>query len=121
MSSNVKRAARVKRHARVRAKVSGTTARPRLCVYRSLQHVYAQVIDDTNGHTMVSASTVDPEIVKDKDNKKKSDLAGIVGLLIAKRALDAGITEVVFDRGGYKYHGRVKTLADAARKGGIKF
>ncbi len=121
MSKDVARAGRYKRHARVRAKISGTTERPRLCVYRSLVHIYAQVIDDTKGCTIVSASTVDPEIVKDTEGKKKADQAEMVGLLVAKRALEAGITQVVFDRGGYKYHGRVKTLADGARKGGIKF
>ena len=121
MSKDVARAARYKRHTRVRAKISGTTERPRLCVYRSLQHIYAQIIDDTQGHTLVAASTVDPEIVKETEGKKKSDQAEMVGLLVAKRALDAGITQVVFDRAGYKYHGRVKTVADAARKGGIKF
>jgi len=121
VSKDVARAGRYKRHARGRAKISGTADRPRLCVYRSLQHIYAQVIDDTRGCTLVSASTVDPEIVKDRDGKQKSDQAEMVGLLIAKRALEAGITKVVFDRGGYKYHGRVKTLADGARKGGIKF
>ncbi len=121
MSKDVARAGRLKRHARVRAKISGTAERPRLCVYRSLQHIYAQVIDDTKGCTLVSASTVDPEIAKDMDGKKKLDQAEMVGLLIAKRALEAGITQVVFDRGGYKYHGRVMTLADGARKGGIKF
>jgi large subunit ribosomal protein L18 len=121
VSKDVARTARYKRHARVRAKISGTTAKPRLCVYRSLQHIYAQVVDDTQGRTLVAASTVDTEIIKDKDGKKKADQAEMVGLLVAKRALDAGITQVVFDRGGYKYHGRVKTLADAARKGGMKF
>ena len=121
MSKDVARAGRLKRHTRVRAKISGTTERPRLCVYRSLLHIYAQVIDDTKGCTLVSASTKDPEIAKDMDGKKKSDQAEMVGLLVAKRALEAGITQVVFDRGGYKYHGRVKTLADGARKGGIKF
>ncbi len=115
------RAARYRRHARVRAKIKGTTERPRLCVYRSAVHIYAQIIDDTKGCTVVSASTVDPGIVSASDGKNKTDQAEMVGLLIAKRALDAGITQVVFDRGGYKYHGRVKSLADGARKGGIKF
>lgn len=121
MSKDVARARRYKRHARVRAKISGTAERPRLCVYRSLQHIYAQVIDDTRSCTLVSASTVDPEIARNTNAKQKSDQAEMVGLLVAKRALEAGITQVVFDRGGYKYHGRVKTLADGARKGGIKF
>ena len=121
MSKDATRVARHKRHARVRAKISGTSDRPRLCVYRSLQHIYAQIIDDTQGRTLVSASTVDPEIARDIEGKKKLDQAEMDGLLVARRALEAGVTQVVFDRGGYKYHGRVKTLADAARKGGIKF
>jgi len=116
-----KRAARYGRHARVRDKVRGSTSMPRLCVFRSLQHIYAQVIDDSQGHTLASASTVDPEIKSEKDSKKKTAQAELVGSLVAKRALDAGIKQVVFDRGGYKYHGRVKTLAESARKGGLKF
>lgn len=113
--------ARYKRHARVRAKVEGTTAKPRLCVFRSLNHVYAQVIDDSRGCTLSSASTIDPEIKNDLAGKSKTDKSKLVGALIAKRALDNGINEVAFDRGGYKYHGRVKALAEAAREGGLKF
>jgi len=115
------RLARQKRHARVRQKVKGTPSRPRLCVFRSLNHVYAQVIDDTKGHTLVSASTLDPEIRPETDGKTKTSKAELVGMMIAKRALSKGIKEVVFDRGGYKYHGRVKALAEAARQGGLKF
>jgi large subunit ribosomal protein L18 len=113
--------ARQKRHARVRAKVRGIAARPRLAVYRSLNNIYAQVIDDDRGHTLVAASTATPEIKAEMNGKNKSSHAGLVGSLVAKRALDMGITQVVFDRGGYKYHGRVKSLAEAARKGGLKF
>ena len=115
------RIARVRRHARVRAKVKGTALSPRLCVFRSLDHVYAQVIDDVQGHTLISASTLDPEIKGELDGKMKKAQAELVGLLVAKRALTKGIKQVVFDRGGYKYHGRVKALADAARQGGLKF
>ena len=115
------RAARYRRHARVRAKVKGTTSRPRLCVYRSLNHIYAQVIDDSRGHTLISASTLDPEIEGEVVGKAKRDKAGLIGSLVANRALDKGINQIVFDRGGYKYHGRVKALAEAARQGGLKF
>ena len=115
------RAARSKRHARVRAKLKGTTSRPRLCVFRSLNHIYAQVIDDSRGHTLTSASTFESEIKSEADGKAKTDKSALVGSLIAKRALGEGISQVVFDRGGYKYHGRVKALAEAARQGGLKF
>ncbi len=114
-------AARYRRHARVRAKVEGTTSRPRLCVFRSLHHIYAQVIDDSRGHTLTSASTLDPEIKGETDSKTKTGKSELIGSLIAKRALSEGINQVVFDRGGYKYHGRVKALAEAARQGGLKF
>lgn len=121
MKTSEPRAARIRRHARVRAKVAGTTARPRLCVFRSLNHIYAQVIDDSKGYTLASASTLDPEIRNDLDGKAKTPQAGLVGALVAKRALANGVEQVVFDRGGYKYNGRVKTLAEAARQGGLKF
>jgi len=101
--------------------VEGTASRPRLCVFRSLNHIYAQVIDDEKRHTLVTASTLDTEIKSEADGKAKSAQAQLVGSLVAKRALDNGIKEVVFDRGGYKYHGRVKALAEAARKAGLKF
>ena len=113
--------ARQRRHARVREQVSGTPDRPRLCVFRSLKHIHAQVIDDTQGHTLVSASTLDSEVRSQLNNKDKTAQAAIVGDVLAKRAVEAGITQVVFDRGGYKYHGRVKSLADAARKSGLDF
>jgi len=102
-------------------KVSGTDSRPRLCVFRSLNHIYAQVIDDTQGHTLVSASTLEAEIKSNKNGKTKTDIAEMVGSLLAKRAVEKGISQVAFDRGGNKYHGRIKALADAARKGGLKF
>ncbi len=116
-----KRLARRRRHARVRARVSGTTERPRLCVFRSLKHIYAQVIDDSLANTLVSASTLEAEVRTEFDAKDKAAQAAAVGKVLAKRALDAGIETVVFDRGGYKYHGRVKSLADAAREAGLKF
>ena len=115
------RVARNRRHARVRAKVQGAPSRPRLCVFRSLNHIYAQVIDDSQGHTIAAASTLDPAIKGDAAGKAKSDKARLVGSLIAKHALKKGINEIVFDRGGYKYHGRVKALAEAARQEGLKF
>ena len=115
------RLARQRRHQRVRAKIAGTAARPRLCVFRSLSHIYAQVIDDEKGHTLVAASTLDKEIKGSADNKAKSAEAELVGSLVAKRALSQGVEQVVFDRGGYKYHGRVKALAEAARQAGLKF
>ncbi len=115
------RVARLKRHLRVRAKVKGTEARPRLCVFRGLNHIYAQVIDDTKGHTLASGSTLDPEIKGALDGKAKAAQAELVGALVARRALSLGIEQVAFDRGGYKYHGRVKALAEAARKEGLKF
>ena len=115
------KAARKGRHARVRARLKGSTGSPRLCVFRSLNHIYAQLIDDEKGHTLVTASTLDGEIKPGVDGKAKSARAGLVGELVAKRALDKGIKQVVFDRGGYKYHGRVKALAEAARKAGLKF
>lgn len=115
------RAARKSRHTRVRKRVLGTLARPRLCVFRSLKHIYAQVIDDGSGHTLAGASTLDAEIKVDLENKTKKEMAELVGTLVAKRAQDKGINQVVFDRGGYKYHGRVKALADAARGAGLGF
>ena len=116
-----KQQARKRRHARVRAKVKGTSTRPRLCVYHSLNHIYAQVIDDSNGNTLAVASTLDPEIKTEANGKAKTEKAKLVGSLIARRALGKKISGVVFDRGGYKYHGRVKALAEAARQGGLKF
>ena len=121
MSKTNTREARNRRHVRVREKISGTAERPRLCVFRSLNHIYAQVIDDDHGNTLVTASTLDAEVKTEINGKKKAGRAELVGLLLAKRAADKGISQVAFDRGGFKYHGRVKALADAARKGGLKF
>jgi large subunit ribosomal protein L18 len=121
MKTNTPRLARIKRHARVRAKVEGTSDRPRLSVFRSLNHIYAQVIDDSKGVTLAAASTVDPEITGNLEGKAKKSQAELVGLAIAKRAIEKGVQQVVFDRGGYKYNGRVQALADAARKEGLKF
>ncbi len=115
------RVARQLRHARVRAKVEGTTLRPRLCVFRSLNHIYAQVIDDSKQHTLASASTLDVELVGELTGKSKTARAGLVGSLVARQALAEGVEEAAFDRGGYKYHGRVKALAEAARAAGLKF
>lgn len=117
-SKNLKRQ---KRHLRIRNKVSGTPERPRLSIYRSLNNMYAQIIDDVKGHTLVSASTLDKEI-KEKANKGgNKEAAKLVGELVAKRALEKGINTVVFDRGGYIYHGRVKELAEGAREAGLQF
>ena len=110
---------RKKRHLRVRQKVSGTGTKPRLSVCRSLRHIYAQISDDVEGQTLVSASTLDPDIKANP--KSKSEEAKLVGALLGKRAVDKGIEKVVFDRGGFKYHGRVKSLADGAREAGLKF
>ena len=116
------RAARVRRHIRVRKSVTGTPERPRLAVFRSLNHIYAQMIDDTAGHTLASASDLDADVRKSVDPKKtKSDVAGLVGEKLAGQAKEKGIKAAVFDRGGFRYHGRVKALAEAVRKGGVTF
>ncbi|MBI0580994.1 MULTISPECIES: 50S ribosomal protein L18 [Bacillaceae] len=114
-----KNAVRRKRHARVRAKLSGTSARPRLNVFRSNKHIYAQIIDDMNGVTLASASTLDKEL--NLESSSNVDAAQKVGELVAKRAAEKGISNVVFDRGGYLYHGRIQALADAARENGLQF
>lgn len=116
-----KRALRARRQARVRARIEGTTERPRLAVFRSLTNIYAQVIDDNAGHTLVSASSVDKELAPNLDGKSKTEVAKLVGQAVAARAVAAGISTVVFDRGGFKYHGRVAALADGAREGGLSF
>lgn len=116
-----KTASRDRRHRRVRAKVKGTAQRPRLNVYRSLANIFAQVIDDIDGKTLVSASTIDKEVAKQIGDKNKVDSAKLVGKILAERAKSAGITAVVFDRGGYRYHGRVAALAEGAREGGLEF
>jgi large subunit ribosomal protein L18 len=113
--------ARLRRHARVRKKLQGSADRPRLSVYRSLSHIYAQLIDDQSGRTLASASDLEPSARGTLNDKSKTEVAGIVGQLLAERALDQGLRRLVFDRGGFRYHGRVKALAEAARKAGLEF
>jgi large subunit ribosomal protein L18 len=113
--------ARERRHRRVRSKVSGSGDRPRLNVFRSLKHIYAQVIDDNAGHTLAAASTIDGELTAQCSGLDKTECAKLVGRVIADRAKAAGVSAVVFDRGGYQYHGRVKALAEAAREAGLEF
>jgi large subunit ribosomal protein L18 len=115
------RAARLRRHERVRERGVGTPQRPRLCVFRSLKHIYAQIIDDTVGHTIVAATDLEAGLRSNRDGKKKGEVATLVGEALAKKAKDKGIVAVVFDRGGFKYHGRVKALAEGVRKGGLTF
>ncbi|HOB91640.1 MAG: 50S ribosomal protein L18 [Bacillota bacterium] len=115
-----KRAA-ARRHLRVRKRVVGTPDRPRLNVYRSLAHIYAQIIDDVSGHTLVAASSLDPEIKESIGHGRNAEAAKAVGKLVAKRAQEKGIQQVVFDRGGHLYHGRIAALADGAREGGLVF
>ncbi len=114
-------AARIRRHRRARRLISGTPQRPRLAVFRSLNHIYAQVIDDSAGRTLVAASDVEADLRGQRNGKRKTEVAGLVGQALALRANEKGIKQVVFDRGGFKYHGRVKALAEAARKGGLVF
>ena len=122
MEKTVQRgAARKRRHRRVRKRVVGSSQRPRFNVFRSLNHIYAQVIDDTQGHTLAAASTQAPEIRDKVKGLTKTEQAKLVGGLLARRALERGVKKVTFDRGGYKYHGRVKSLAEAAREGGLEF
>ncbi len=113
--------ARKRRHIRVRKKVSGTADRPRLNVFRSLSHIYAQLIDDEAGVTLVAASTLDPEVRKQAADLPKLEQAKVVGKVLAERAREKGIQAVVFDRGGYVYHGRVRALAEASREAGLVF
>jgi large subunit ribosomal protein L18 len=113
--------AKTRRHERIRKKVFGTPDRPRLSVYRSLNHIYAQIIDDSRGNTLVAASTMDKDFIAQKGHKGNMGMAKKVGELIAKRALEKGLRKVVFDRGGYRYHGRVKAMADSAREAGLEF
>ena len=121
MAKSKRAAARERRHIRVRKKVHGTGDRPRLNVFRSLEHIYAQIIDDEQGVTLVSASTVENGLRSETDGMKKSEQAKVVGKALAQRAKEKGIETVVFDRGGYPYHGRVKALADGGREGGLVF
>ena len=120
--ARVRKTRRQVRHKRVRRKVFGSAERPRMAVFRSLNNIYVQIIDDAQGHTLVAASSLDPDVRGQiNGGKPKSEVAALVGSVIAERALDKGIKSVVFDRGGFKYHGRAKALADAARKGGLVF
>ena len=119
--SKTNSAMRTARHRRVRRKVRGVPERPRLAVFRSMSHIYAQVIDDSKGITLVSASSLESEVREQRGGKPKTEVSKLVGALVASRAVKKGVSTVVFDRGGYKYHGRVKGLADAARKGGLVF
>lgn len=112
---------RLRRHLRVRKRVQGTENRPRLSVFRSNVHIYAQIIDDAVGRTIAAASTVDRSLASSLDGQTKTEQAKAVGKLVAERAREAGVEKVVFDRGGYKYHGRVQALADAAREAGLVF
>lgn len=121
MATKTRNSARQKRHLRVRASVVGSAQRPRLNVYRSLGDIYAQLIDDGQGHTLVSASSIDGELRKEMKGKNKTEQARIVGEAVAKRAQAKGIKKVVMDRGGFRYAGRVKALADGARKEGLEF
>ena len=121
MSKLTKEEARERRHKRIRKDLKGTPDRPRLNVSRSLNHIYAQVIDDFSEQTLVSASTVEEEIGSELEHGGNMEAAEVVGEYIAERALDKGIEKVVFDRGGYDYHGRIKALAEAARDGGLEF
>jgi len=121
MANKTRAVARMRRHARVRKNLAGTAERPRLNVFRSLAGIYAQVIDDQAGRTLVSASTVEKDLAGRMKGMKKSEQAKIVGQTVAERAKSKGIETVIFDRGGYRYVGRVKALADGAREGGLKF
>ena len=119
--SEIKRKARLLRHRRVRKKVEGRERCPRLSVFRSGRHIYAQIIDDTRGHTLASASTLDKELKTKLEGLKKREQAKLVGETLARRANSRGVTRVVFDRGGYRYHGRVRSLAEGAREAGLEF
>ena len=121
MAEKNRSSARIKRHERMRQHLAGTTQRPRLSVFRSLAEIYAQVIDDSAGNTVASASSIDTELRTKMKGLKKTEQAKLVGQMLAKRALAIGVKAVVFDRGGYRYHGRVKSLADGSREGGLEF
>ncbi|MBQ3164234.1 MAG: 50S ribosomal protein L18 [Lachnospiraceae bacterium] len=121
VSKKSKAALREKKHMRLRNRLSGTAERPRLAVFRSNNHMYAQIIDDTVGNTLVSASTLEKEIKAELEKTNDVDAAAYVGKIVAKRAIEKGITEVVFDRGGFLYHGKIEALAEAAREAGLVF
>ena len=120
-SLRMRKSRRIMRHARLRRKLNGTPERPRLSVFRSLNHVSAQIVDDSQGTTLVAASSLESEIRKKMRNKPKTEASKLVGALLAQRAKKKGFSAVIFDRGGYKYHGRVKALADTAREKGLVF
>lgn len=120
-STNPRRVARIKRKARIRKSISGTPSRPRLSVFRSARHIYAQIINDTSGNTLVSASTVEQAFKDQEKFESKVAAANYVGKLVAQRALEKGISKVVFDRNGFLYHGRVKAVSDGAREAGLDF
>lgn len=121
MKAKTPRAKRIRRHLRVRKRVNGTAERPRLSVFRSSSHIYAQVVDDSSGRTLVAASDIDPGLRSARDGKQKTEIAKLVGAAIGERARAAGVKRVVFDRGGFQYHGRVKALAESAREAGLEF
>jgi large subunit ribosomal protein L18 len=121
MAKEARNRQRIRRHQRVRKKVAGTEARPRLNVFRSLNQIYAQVIDDDKGHTILAVSSLDASLGSKLKGKTKTEQASLIGEEIAKRAKKAGVNTVVFDRGGYRYHGRIRALAEAAREGGLEF
>ena len=120
-STNIRQQARVKRKKRIRKKINGTTQRPRLSVFRSARHIYAQVVDDTAGNTLAAASTMDKEAQTGSKFENKVEAAKFVGKLVGERALGKGIKEVVFDRNGFLYHGRIKSLSEGAREAGLVF
>ena len=120
-SPDIKVQARLKRKKRIRKKLSGTQARPRLCVFRSAKHIYAQIIDDTSGNTLVSASSAEKAVAGQSGEEKKTVTASLVGKVIAARAIEKGYKKVVFDRNGFLYHGRIKAVSDGAREAGLDF
>ena len=120
-SANRRKALRLKRKKRIRKKLSGTTDRPRMSVFRSAKHIYSQIIDDTNGTTLVTASTTEKEVIENQKFENKTAAATYIGQLIAERATEKGIKSVVFDRNGFLYHGRIKAVSDGARKAGLDF
>ena len=120
-STNIRQAARLKRKKRIRKKISGTPQRPRLSVFRSSRHIYAQIVDDTSGHTLAAASTMDKEAKGGPNFENKIEAAKFVGKLVGERALGKGIKEVIFDRNGFLYHGRIKSLSEGAREAGLIF
>lgn len=120
-SSEFKRQSRLKRKQRIRKRISGTTDRPRLSIFRSAKHIYAQIVDDSRGHTLVSSSSVEKTVQDNPKFESKVAVARFVGKLVAQRALEKGITKVVFDRNGFLYHGRVKAISDSAREAGLIF